>query len=140
MLTGREVWRPLALSIQQEYVHLFGLQPLSDAADFLLAAYPIEPSMRAQVPAVVHVDGSARPQIVRRETHLRFWKLLEAFREQTGIPALINTSFNLAGEPLVYRPQDVVDTFQRSQLDVLVLDDYLLEKPDSVDNVFLFCI
>ena len=81
------------------------------------------------------MDGSARPQVVRETTHRRFWRLLEAFREQTGIPALINTSFNLAGEPIVYRPYDALDTFERSQLDVLVLDDYLLIKSGAIPSV-----
>jgi len=80
------------------------------------------------LPAVTHVDGTARPQTVDGESHPRFAALLRAFRERTGCPVLLNTSFNLAGEPIVATPVDALITFARSDLDALVLEDFLLDR------------
>lgn len=84
--------------------------------------------VRAPLPAVTHVDGSARIQTVTREDNPRFWALLSAFRERTGVPVLLNTSFNLRGEPIVSRPVDAVRTFAHSGLEVLVLGDFLVRR------------
>ncbi|GHO97477.1 nodulation protein NolNO [Reticulibacter mediterranei] len=129
-LKGREIWRPLAPSILEDSIgDLFGIN-LSDPSDFMLAAYNIRRDMQRLLPAVVHIDESTRPQVVHRETNTIFWDLLFAFRQTTGIPALINTSFNLAGEPIVYSPDDAISTFSRSELDVLVMDNFVIEKCD----------
>lgn len=123
---GREVWRPLAPSVLEDSVPtLFG-RILPSSADFMLSAWPVAEQARSLIPAAVHVDGTARPQVVRWATNPRLCRLIEAFRRRTGVPALINTSFNLAGEPNVFSPQDAVSTFLRSDLDVLVLGDWLV--------------
>ncbi len=128
-LKGREIWRPLAPSILEEYAaDVFG-PDLPSITDFMLAAWPIRTEIQRLLPAVVHVDGTARPQIVRHKVNPRFWHLINEFREITGVPAIINTSFNLAGEPIVYSAADAIKTFRDSELDVLVLDDFILEKP-----------
>jgi carbamoyltransferase len=76
---------------------------------------------------VTHVDGSGRLQTVNRQTNLRYWKLLTAFAELTGVPVLLNTSFN-ENEPIVHRPAEALDCFLRTRMDALVLGDYAVEK------------
>jgi carbamoyltransferase len=80
------------------------------------------------LPAVTHVDGSARIQTVRRDTHPRFAALLEKFYDRTGCPILLNTSFNLRGEPIVCSVIDAISTFGRSEIDALVIEDILVER------------
>lgn len=87
---------------------------------------------RSQIPAVTHVDDSARVQTVRRETNPLFYDILYAFHEQTGCPVLVNTSFNVRGEPIVCTLDDAYRCFMRTKMDVLVLENVLLEKPPSV--------
>jgi carbamoyltransferase len=79
------------------------------------------------IPAVTHVDGSGRLQTVNRQTNPRYWKLLTAFAELTGVPILLNTSFN-ENEPIVHRPAEALDCFLRTRMDALVLGDYVVEK------------
>jgi carbamoyltransferase len=124
---GREGWRPLAPAVLADHAGALFDDPLPAAADFMLAAWPVREQAWLQVPAAVHVDGSARPQVVRPQQS-RYHAVIQAFHERTGVPAVINTSFNLAGEPIVLSPFDAVDTFLRSDLDVLVLDDLIAVK------------
>lgn len=132
-LKGRETWRPLAPSVLEDAVpQIFG-QRLPSAANFMLCAWPVLPKARRLIPAAVHVDGSARPQVVSKETNPRFWAVIDAFRQRTGVPAVINTSFNLAGEPNVFSARDAIATFQRGGLDVLAIGDYLVENPAAAD-------
>jgi carbamoyltransferase len=83
---------------------------------------------RSDIPAVTHVDYSARIQSVHKETNPRFYKLLKAFEAKTGFGVLVNTSFNVRGEPIVCSPMDAYRCFMRTQMDVLVLEDCLLKK------------
>ncbi|MBN1895803.1 carbamoyltransferase [bacterium] len=92
---------------------------------------------RSEIPAVTHVDYSARIQTVHRETHPRFWELIRAFQEKTGCPVLVNTSFNVRGEPIVCTPGDAYTCFMRTEMDNLVLGNFVLEKngqPDFRDH------
>jgi len=84
--------------------------------------------VRAPLPAVTHVDGSARIQTVNRRENPRFWALLSAFHQRTGVPVLLNTSFNLRGEPIVSRPLDAVRTFAHSGLEVLVVGNFFVRR------------
>ena len=86
---------------------------------------------RSEIPAVTHVDYSARIQTVHPETNPRFYKLLDAFDQKTGCPVLVNTSFNVRGEPIVCTPEDAYRCFMRTEMDYLVLENYLLSKPDQ---------
>ena len=83
------------------------------------------------MPAVTHVDGSARLQTVTRDAHAEFYDLLKAFDERTGCPVLINTSFNVRGEPIVCTPEDAYLCFMRTNMDVLVLGNQILRKEDQ---------
>jgi carbamoyltransferase len=130
---GREVWRPLAPAVMAEHADRLFEGPLPSAADFMLVAWPVRAQARQLIPAAVHVDGSARPQLVRRADG-DYYRLIDAFRVRTGVPAVINTSFNLAGEPIVYSPHDAVSAFVRSELDVLVVDGQVAVKRTSLDS------
>jgi carbamoyltransferase len=94
-------------------------------------------AVRSEVPAVTHVDYSARVQTVRRETNPLYWEIIEAFRKKTGCPVIVNTSFNVRGEPIVCTPQDSYRCFMRTEMDVLVLETCVLFKsnqPAFADN------
>jgi carbamoyltransferase len=95
---------------------------------FMTQVYPIRPDKLSQLAAVAHVDGTGRLQAVSRETNPLYWQLLEAFGRLTGVPVLLNTSFN-ENEPIVERPVQALDCFLRTDMDVLVLGLTVLEKP-----------
>jgi carbamoyltransferase len=83
------------------------------------------------IPAVTHVDGSGRLQTVAREANPRYWQLIRAFGERTGVPVLLNTSFN-ENEPIVLRPSEALDCFLRTSMDVLVLGDQVIAKDTAL--------
>jgi carbamoyltransferase len=87
----------------------------------------VKPDKRSVIPAVTHVDGSGRLQTVSRETNPLFWELIHAFEKRTGVPVLLNTSFN-ENEPIVLRPEEALDCFRRTDMDVLVVGNQVLEK------------
>lgn len=86
---------------------------------------------RSDIPAVTHVDHSARVQTVHKETNPRYYRLLEAFERKTGCAVLVNTSFNVRGEPIVCTPEDAYRCFMRTEMDTLVLENCLLHKADQ---------
>lgn len=125
-IKGREMWRPVAPSILAErFREYFGDAPPNP---FMIVATRVRPETRCRVPAVVHVDGSARPQAVSCQTAPRFWALIQAFERRTGIPLVVNTSFNLKGEPMVNSPADAVRDFLASDIDTLAIGDALVRK------------
>ena len=91
-------------------------------------ALPIRQTLRAQIPAVVHADGSARIQTVEPGQHPLFYSMIEAFERRTGVPLVLNTSFNVAGEPIVESPTDAIRTFFASGLDALAIGSFILCK------------
>ena len=125
---GREIWRPLAPSILKEHVADFFDVVDSPLADFMVGAFQVKEEAQSIIPACVHVDGSARPQFVNKETNPLYHALISSFYEKTGVPVVMNTSFNLADEPIVHTPQDAILSFIRSDIDVLVLGNYFIEK------------
>ncbi|HEY8844576.1 MAG TPA: carbamoyltransferase [Gaiellaceae bacterium] len=125
----REPFRPFAPSVLEDRAGDF-VDPVAAAqhpSRFMLLALPLHESARADVPAVDHF-GTARIQTVRREWNPRYHGLVSRFGERTGVPALLNTSFNLRGEAIVTSPADALSTFKRSGLDVLVMGDVLVAK------------
>ena len=94
----------------------------------MLLVTDVKESKRDMVPAPTHVDGTGRLQTVFRETNPRYYRLIEAFGEATGVPVLLNTSFNLKGEPIVNTPAEAFSTFSRSGMDRLVLDHFMIDK------------
>jgi carbamoyltransferase len=94
----------------------------------MLMAKSVRPEWRDRIPAIVHVDGTARVQTVRKETNERLHRLLTEFEALTGVPVLINTSFNVKGEPIVETPRDAVECFLSTGIDQLVLHDTIVAK------------
>ncbi len=131
-IKGRELWRPLSPAVLAERApEFFNLKAPSP---FMLFATQVRPEARAIIPAVVHVDGSARPQTVTREQNPRLHELISVFSELTGVPVLLNTSFNAAGEPIVCTPADAIKTFLATELDILVLGDYVARRQAEVGS------
>lgn len=124
----RESFRPFAPSILREYVLEWFVEDVS--VPFMAQVLPIRPEKRAEIPAVTHVDGSGRLQTVRQLDNPRYYKLIDTFRNVTGVPILLNTSFN-ENEPVVCRPAEALACFLRTKMDVLVLGDWLLERACS---------
>lgn len=125
-IKGRELWRPLAPSIMDEYKSEY----FNDAiySPFMLNAFQVKKHKRAIIPAVVHIDGSTRPQTVSKNANKKFWNLISHFYKITGVPVILNTSFNGPGEPIVCSPQDALRTFYSSGLDYLIINDYIISK------------
>ena len=87
--------------------------------------------LRSDLPAITHIDYSARIQSVSRETNPRYWELIGEFKELTGYGVIVNTSFNVRGEPIVCTPDDAYRCFMRTEMDFLVVGDYLFDKKDQ---------
>jgi carbamoyltransferase len=122
----REWWRPFAPSLKKEAAGDF-LESATDSPFMILTAQ-VRQEKRPVIPAVTHVDGSARPQTVEKEINPLYWRLIDEFGKRTGVPAVLNTSFNLRGEAIVHTPTDAVRTFFSSGMDALVIGSYLVEK------------
>jgi carbamoyltransferase len=90
--------------------------------------FQVKPERKSDIAAAVHIDGSARVQSVTREQNERYYDLIKRFAAKTGVPAILNTSFNLKGEAIVNSPFDAIRTFYTSGLDAIFLDQYLLKK------------
>ena len=121
----RESFRPFAPSILREAVPEWF--EVNDDVPFMMQVYPIREARRAQIPAVTHVDGSGRLQTVTRAGNARYYALIEAFRALTSVPMVLNTSFN-ENEPVVCKPQEALDCFLRTKMDLLVMGDWVVER------------
>ncbi|MBI5937531.1 MAG: hypothetical protein HY850_06765 [Betaproteobacteria bacterium] len=128
----REAFRPFAPAVPEEDgAQIFELAEIASKMDpeyFMLSICKVREEFRAQLPSITHVDGTARVQLVSPQTNPRFYKLLKAFGTLAGQPVLLNTSFNLRGEPIVETPLDAIRTFEWSGMDYLVLENYLIAK------------
>jgi carbamoyltransferase len=122
----REWWRPFAPSILSEAASDY-LETATDSP-FMILTSQVKADKRTVIPAVTHVDGSARPHTVDQEVNPLYWRLINEFGKRTGVPVIMNTSFNLRGEPIVTSPTDAVRTFFSSGMDALVIGGYLVEK------------
>jgi carbamoyltransferase len=122
----REDWRPFAPSVlEEEGTSLFENY---HTTPFMTLTFQVRPEKKSAIAAAVHVDGSARVQSVTRDQNERYYDLIKNFAAKTGVPAVLNTSFNLKGEPIVNSPFDAIRTFYTSGLDALILDRYLISK------------
>ncbi len=130
----REAFRPFAPSVLKEHAHEYFEMPKGMDAPFMLLVPRVRPEKHGVLPAITHKDGTGRVQTVTEEENSRYYRLLKAFARRTGIPVVINTSFNVRGEPIVCTPRDAVNTFLNTGIDALVMGNYLvLEKPGKVD-------
>jgi carbamoyltransferase len=125
----RESFRPFAPSILREKVGDWFLR--DEDVPFMLQVLPIRPERRSQIPAVTHVDGTGRLQTVDRASNPRYHALIEAFDRLTGVPMVLNTSFN-ENEPVVCRPEQALDCFLRTKMDVLVLGDHFIRRRSAM--------
>jgi carbamoyltransferase len=123
----RELFRPFAPSILEEHVADFFEHPT--AVPFMEKVLPVRPDKRDLIPAVTHVDGTGRLQTVSRHTNPRYWQLIRTFADRTGIPLLLNTSLN-ENEPVVCRPAEAIACFQRTQMDMLVLENHVIAREE----------
>ena len=150
----RESFRPFAPSVLRERVADFF--ELDADSPYMLLVAPVREDLRLHVtdedeklfgiaklnvprstiPAVTHVDNSARIQTVRREDNPRYYDLIEAFGRLTRCPVLVNTSFNVRGEPIVCTPEQAYTCFMRTEMDCLVLEDFILEKREQAEGQF----
>jgi carbamoyltransferase len=107
----------------------------SESYHYMLYACPVHEDKRDKIPAVVHIDGTARVQIVGKEHNPRFHRLLTHFYELTGVPLVLNTSFN-DSEPIVCTPQDALNTYNKTRIDVLILGNYILVRDKKTSNAY----
>jgi carbamoyltransferase len=121
----RESFRPFAPSVLREAVADWFVR--DEDVPFMLQVIPIRPERRAPIPAVTHVDGTGRLQTVDRASNPLYYALIEAFYRLTGVPMVLNTSFN-ENEPVVCRPEQALDCFLRTKMDVLVLGNHLVRR------------
>ncbi len=129
-IKDREDFRPLAPVVLEEEAASWFIS--AGNSPFMLFVYDVLPEKADLIPAVRHVDGSARIQTINREQHPLYYDLIKAFQERTGVPILVNTSFNTRGEPIVCTPRDAVECFWTSPLDALVIGSFLLEKSAAI--------
>ena len=121
----RESFRPFAPSILREYVKDWFEQ--EDDVPFMMKVYQVKKNKRHEIPAVTHVDGSGRLQTVKQETNSKYYNLIKQFYNLTNVPILLNTSFN-ENEPIVSKPEEALDCFLRTKMDVLVLGNNLIQR------------
>jgi len=125
MHSGRSPYMLIVAPVQQDK-----RIPMSEAQQRLFGIEKLNVP-RSQIPAVTHVDYSARVQTVHPETNPRFYRLLDEFEMRTGCPVLVNTSFNVRGEPIVCTPEDAYRCFMRTEMDYLVMENILVSKQDQ---------
>ena len=125
----RESFRPFAPSVLDAAVSEWFEE--DDAVPFMMQVFQIREQKRPQIPAVTHVDGSGRLQTVYRHTNPLYYTLIEAFRDLTGVPMVLNTSFN-ENEPVVCRPEEALDCFLRTKMDLLVLGTFMIVRGDGL--------
>jgi len=125
-IKGREWWRPLAPSLLEEDAGKYFVDPVPH--QFMILMYKFRPEMCEVVPAVCHVDQTARPQTVTMDQNKTWYELIKAFKDETGEGIIMNTSFNLAGEPLVETPQDAIKSFALGGFKALYLQGWLIQK------------
>jgi carbamoyltransferase len=127
----REYFRPFAPSVLIEKTEdWFRIPKKSLSSDFMLFAYDVYEDKRKVIPAVTHVDGTSRIQTVRKETNPRYYKLIKEFEKLTGVPIVLNTSFN-DREPIVCSPQDAVNTFLKTRIDYLAIGNFLVSRGEN---------
>jgi carbamoyltransferase len=128
IVKNREWYRPFAPSVLEEYAGQFFEVPDCSLSAYMTFTVPVRDAMRAKLAAVTHIDGTARIQTVSRNTNERYWRLIEAFRQRTGVPVVLNTSFNHNLEPIVDSVEDSLICFLTTGLTHLIIDNYVVTK------------
>lgn len=128
----REQWRPFAPVVLAEMYSTY-FEGRAESRRFMNVASTVKPEMRSIIPGVVHVDGTARPQIVMQDSNLLLYRILSAYYEQTGVAVLINTSYNIAGKPIVESPNDALECLIYTGLDAVAFPDRIVRKKARSD-------
>jgi len=129
-IKDREDFRPVAPVVLEEQAGEWFVK--GQRSPFMLFVYDVQPDKADRIPAVRHVDGTARIQTINHSQNPAYYDLLNAFYQRTGVPVLVNTSFNTRGEPIVCSPRDAVESFMTSPLDALVIGPFIVEKAGQV--------
>jgi carbamoyltransferase len=124
----REPWRPFAPSILEEKINRYIAYQKN--SPFMILAFDTLQEHRAEIISAAHVDGTIRPQTVSQATNPRYWHLIKSFEKITGIPAILNTSFNVDSQPIVNTPQEAIDTFINCGVEILAIGDFIVSKPE----------
>ena len=130
IIKQREMWRPIAPSVLKEKYECY-FEGSPEDKYFMNVAAIVKKEVQSKIPAVVHVDQTARPQVVD-VFHTKYYRLINSFFEETGIPVLCNTSFNLKGMPLVNTPKDAIECYLQSDIDLLVMNNYIVYKERNI--------
>lgn len=134
----REKFRPFAPVICEDDAHkYFDMdEPVPEPTDYMLMVYPIKSEFHNQIPAVTHVDGTGRLQTIRRKQNSYYYDLVKAFGKLSGIPILINTSFNIRGEPIVCTPKDAYRCMMGTGIDYLVMGNFLISREENPKDMW----
>lgn len=124
---NREAWRPFCPSLQFESFKEY-FDTNIDSSNYMIIACDIDKSYLETLPSCIHIDGTVRPQTVKKEANPIYWEMLDEFKKITGHPIVVNTSFNVQGEPIVMKPEDAIRCFYGSGMDVLAIGSFLIEK------------
>ena len=134
----REKFRPFAPVVcEDDAMTYFECdEPIPLPTDFMLMVYPVRKEWQNKIPSVTHVDGSGRLQTVRPEQNPRYYHVIKEFGKLSGIPILINTSFNIRGEPIVCTPFDAYKCMMGTEIDYLVMDTFLIKREDNPKDIW----
>ena len=124
---------PFAPSTLAEYADEVyeGVAPGRHTAEFMTITYDVKKEWHERIPAVVHVDGTARPQLVRRDRNSKYWELIERYRQLSGIPLVLNTSFNVHEEPIVCGPREAAQALVDGRIDHLAIGNFWVDGPSN---------
>ena len=122
----REEWRPFCPTILEEHTSDYFINPRK--SPYMIISFDVIPDKINEIPAVVHVDGTTRPQTISKKNNSYFYRCIKRFADQTSIPLILNTSFNIRGEPIICSPIDAINCFFNTGMDILVLNDFIIEK------------
>lgn len=126
----RELFRPFAPAVLEDKAGMCFEMKVKESP-FMLLTFPVRPDWKSRIPAITHADGSARVQTVTKESNERFWKLIREFDQLTGVPMVLNTSFNDRDEPIVASPQDAVRCFLATEIDDLIMGNFRINRNDQ---------
>ena len=122
----REPYRPFCPSMLATAAEEYLVNPYP--SPFMILSFDVQEGKQKEIPAVVHVDGTCRPQTVEKAVNPRYWKLISSFEKESGIPVLLNTSMNIKGEPMVCSPKEALNTFFSTGIDYLAIGNFLVSK------------
>lgn len=125
----REPWRPFAPSVLEEATGRYIEKPI--ASPYMILAFDTKPEVKAEIVSATHIDGTCRPQTVSRTTNPRYWQLIKSFQDLSGIPAVLNTSYNLDSQPIVNTPQEAIETFLNCGMEAAAIGDFLVFKRED---------